>query len=281
MPRSYAVVVAGCGSPEGSDLQETVLTLLALERSGIRPLIAGPDDCGALLRRPVVPLDSVEPQRLSGVVIPGGPAPVQFLSNYREKGAVCDVHPAVASLLKEMLAAHKPMGFLSEAAILAARVLGPAVGVRLTVGSKAGPLARDAAVMGADVRFAGLGDLVVDRDARVVSTPGFALEDARLPSIAKSIDKLVSQLSGLSAPKKRRPSLTQAPPLTVAPASSEGATRRREAKRAAAIASGRSGRAEGGNEGRSGTQPTTDPRDKPRGSVKRRRRRRAGGGATR
>ena len=41
-------------------------------------------------------------------------------------------------LLRAMLAAHKPIGVSSLAAMLAARVLGPVAGVRLTLGSKDG-----------------------------------------------------------------------------------------------------------------------------------------------
>ena len=81
-------------------------------------------------------------------------------------------------------------------ALRAARVLGPAAGVRVTVGSKGTPAAKHAAVMGADVRPCAPEDVIVDQKARVYSTPGFLVEGATMASVARAVDRLVRAVVG-------------------------------------------------------------------------------------
>ena len=94
-------------------------------------------------------------------------------------------------MLRGMLKDHRPMGFIGLSALLAARVLGPVAGVRITVGSKSIPAAKHAAVMGADVRPCADEDVIVDQKARIYTTPGFLAEGARLSGVARAIDRLV------------------------------------------------------------------------------------------
>ena len=88
-------------------------------------------------------------------------------------------------------------------ALLAARVLGPAAGVRVTVGPKGTPAAKHAAVMGADVRPCAPEDVIVDQKARVYSTPGFMAPEAHLAGVARAMDRLVRAVVG--AARDRHP----------------------------------------------------------------------------
>ena len=110
--------------------------------------------------------------------MPGGQGPIATLSDYPDKRALCQIHPDARRLLRAMLQSHRPMGFFGLSALLAARVLGPAAGVRVTVGSKGTPYAKHAAIMGADVRPCAPEDVIVDQKARVYTTPGFLAEGA-------------------------------------------------------------------------------------------------------
>ena len=95
------------------------------------------------------------------------------------------------------------MGFIGLSALLAARVLGPAAGVRITVGPKAVPAAKHAASMGADVRPCAEQDVIVDQKARVYSTPGFMAPGAHLAGVARAMDRLVRAIVG--AARDRHP----------------------------------------------------------------------------
>src|SRR5260370_4118677 len=113
------------------------------------------------------------------------------------------------------------MGFICLAPLLAARVLGPVAGVRVTLGARGSVPARHAAVMGADVRPCVANELVIDQKNMVVSTPAFMYEDARLREVAAGIDKLVRtvmQMARDRAPAPRpEPSAARPPGAQPAP----------------------------------------------------------------
>jgi enhancing lycopene biosynthesis protein 2 len=234
MAKRVGIILAGCGHRDGSDVAETMLAFLTLDRAGAKVVCAAPDadqrevvdhlhdaaaaaissptaldtahgprnarvEAARLAPGEVLPLSALDPNRLEGLLIPSGRGVATLLSDYAEKGALCAVDPDLARVMKALLGARKPMGFVGLAAVLAARVLGPVAGVRLTLGSKAGVAAKHAAVMGADVRPGAIDDVIADEKARVYSTPGLEAEGARLAQVAKAIEKLSRALT--SGPK--------------------------------------------------------------------------------
>jgi len=227
MAKRVGVILAGCGYRDGSDVAETMLAFLMLDRLGAKAVCFAPDaeqkevvdhlhDAGAagivtptatssaprnarieaarLAPGEVLPLSTLDPSHLEGLFIPSGRGVATLLSNYAEKGVLCVVDPDLARGMKALLGAKKPMGFVGLAAVLAARVLGPIAGVRLTLGSKAVVAAKHAAIMGADVRPGAIDDVIADEKAHVYSTPGLEAEGARLAQVAKAIDKLTHAL---------------------------------------------------------------------------------------
>jgi enhancing lycopene biosynthesis protein 2 len=142
---------------------------------------------------------------LDALVFPGGHGVASVLSNYAQKGVVCEVHPEVTRLLKAMLQRRRPMGFICLAPILAARVLGPPAGVRITFGTKACEEAKHAAVMGADVRPCPLREILVDQKNRVVSTPAYMYDEARLSDVGFAIERLVRQVVTFARDRQGRP----------------------------------------------------------------------------
>ena len=228
MAKRVAVVLSGCGAGDGSEIREAVLTLLTLDRAGAQVIFAAPDatqtrvfdhqqgapaagapprqalaEAARIARGPVRPLSELRIEEVDALIFPGGDGVATVLSNYADKGQVCDVDPDVARLLKEALASHRPMGFICLAPILAARVLGPVAGVRVTLGPRATAPAKHAAVMGADVRPCNVNDIFVDSKTRVISTPAYMYEEARLTEVAQGIEKLVRALLQLA--RDRRP----------------------------------------------------------------------------
>ena len=230
MATRVGVVLSGCGNADGSEINEAVLALYWIERAGGQAICMAPDatqarvvdhltrapDASASPRRvlsevariargKVRDIATVQDNELDALVFPGGNGVVTVLSNYAEKGVVCEVHPEVTRLLKAMLLRRRPMGFICVAPILAARVLGPAAGVRITFGSKACEEAKHAAVMGADVRPCPEREILVDQKNRVVSTPAYMYDEARLSDVGMSIERLVRQVISLARDREPRP----------------------------------------------------------------------------
>lgn len=221
--KRVGVVLSGCGHRDGSEIQETVLTLLSLARANAEAICMGPEvsqplvidhgtgrpiegapprralaEAARIARGPVRSLATVNPAELDALVIPGGEGVASVLSNYAIKGEVCDVHPELVRVLKACLSLRRPMGFICLAPILAARVLGPVAGVRITLGARGTPPAKHAAVMGADVRPCPVRDMIVDQKSRVVSTPAYMYDDARLPDVAQAIERLVRTMLSMT-----------------------------------------------------------------------------------
>jgi enhancing lycopene biosynthesis protein 2 len=207
--KPIGVILSGCGREDGSDPAETLFTLLVLERAGARPICAAPErvraDVARLVGRAVVPLDRLEARQVQGLVVPGGGGTSTVLSDYTTKHELCTVDPSLSVLLRALLQAHRPMGFIGSSALLAARVLGPVAGVRLTLGPKGTTAAKHAAVMGADIRPATGDDVVFDPKARVASTPGMlappppvdgAAQELTLPAVMRAVDRLVRLVVG-------------------------------------------------------------------------------------
>ena len=213
MAKRVGVLLSGCGRLDGSDIAETMMSLLVIERAGAQAICIAPDanQAGvvnhltgeglegarnarieaARIAGQTLSLAELEANAIDALIVPGGEGPIATLSDYPDKRELCQIHPDVAKLLRALLQSRRPMGFIGLSALLAARVLGPAAGVRLTVGPKSLPFAKHAAVMGADVRPCALEDVIVDQKARVYSTPGFLAEDARLAGVARALDRLV------------------------------------------------------------------------------------------
>lgn len=238
MATRVGVVLSGCGSEDGSEINEAVLTLYWIERVGGRPVIMAPDavqarvvdhlkksadqdasprrtlgEAARIARGRVQDIATVRDTDVDALIFPGGKGVTTILSNYAEKGVICEVHPEVTRLLKAMLQRRRPMGFVCVSPILAARVLGPAAGVRITFGSKACEEAKHAAVMGADVRPCPLREILVDQKNRVVSTPAFMYDEARLSDVGFTIERLVRQVVAFARDRQARPQATQNQPM--------------------------------------------------------------------
>jgi enhancing lycopene biosynthesis protein 2 len=247
MAMRVGVILSGCGSQDGSEIHEAVLVLHMLERLGARAICLAPataqprvvdhltgiaepapaaprrvlSEAARIARGDIRDLATAREEDLDALILPGGHGVATVLSDYADKGVVCEVNADVARLLKGMLRRHRPMGFICLAPILAARVLGPLAGIRLTFGTKSCEPAKHAAIMGADVRPCPLRETVVDEKNRVVSTPAYMYDEARLLEVGIGIDHLVRSVVTMGRQRRERPapvaSAKPAPPRKTAP----------------------------------------------------------------
>jgi enhancing lycopene biosynthesis protein 2 len=219
MAKRIGVILSGCGQRDGSDVAEAMLALLVIERAGAEAICAAPDgdqaavfdhltgkpvrgarnarvEAARIVGQSVRTIGELPAEGIDALVVPGGDGAITTLSDYAEKHELCTVHPDVALILRAMLQGRRPMGFIGLSALLAARVLGPVAGVRVTVGPKAIPAAKHAAIMGADVRPCAEEDVIIDQKSRVYSTPGFLTPGAHLVGVARAVDRLVRAVVG-------------------------------------------------------------------------------------
>jgi enhancing lycopene biosynthesis protein 2 len=207
--RRVAVVLSGCGVNDGAEIHEAVLTLLAIDRNGAEaqcfaPNVAQRDvvnhltgkevaesrnvlvESARIARGKIRDLAEYKASDFDAIIFPGGFGAAKNLSSFAFDGADCTVEPGVERAIKTTQAAGKPIGALCIAPAVIAKVLGK---VEVTIGDDPGT-ASAIEQTGARHTIAGPGQVVVDRQARVVTTPGYMIEST-ITQIAEGADNLV------------------------------------------------------------------------------------------
>ena len=210
--KNFAVILSGCGHQDGAEIHEATLTLWAIHKNGAEFQCYAPDikqhhvlnhitgqemnekrnvliESARIARGKIASLATFSPESADALVIPGGFGAAKNLSSYAFDGAKCTVNNEVATAVKAIHAAGKPIGALCIAPVILAKVLGD---VTLTIGQDPGT-ADNLAAMGARHQPTMHGEIVVDRERKIVSTPCYML-DSRIDQIAEGADKLVQAM---------------------------------------------------------------------------------------
>ena len=130
-----AVLLSGCGYLDGAEIQESVITLLALDRAGAQVECLAPDRAqrdvvdhrsGEAVpgeeRNVLADVAQARAEDYDAVILPGGYGAAKNLSSFAVEGPGCDVDPGVERLLRDAHAGGKPIGLICIA---------PAIGARL------------------------------------------------------------------------------------------------------------------------------------------------------
>lgn len=218
MALTVGVVLSGCGFKDGSEIHESVLTLLALDRAGAEARCFAPDVAQAqvvnhLTGKPVKQKRNVlqesariargriedvalaDPSTLDALVLPGGFGAAQNLCTFAADGARATVDPGVARLVRAMHAARKPIAGICIAPALLALVLG-SEHVALTIGDDAGT-ARVLESLGATHLVCPVQSYAVDEAHRLVTTPAYMLGPS-IRHVAQGIERAIDALLQLA-----------------------------------------------------------------------------------
>lgn len=215
MPK-VGVVLAGCGVYDGSEIHEAVITLLALDRAGAEIVMMAPDveqgvvnhltgedvegvtrnvleESARIARGQISDIAKIKAADLDALIMPGGFGVAKNLCDFAVKGPDCEVHPEVARLVREIVAAKKPLGAVCIAPALVARVLGgDQLAHQLTIGDDAGT-AEALSSMGASHVSCPVRECIIDRENKIVSSPAYMLA-GRISEAAEGIEKTVSTI---------------------------------------------------------------------------------------
>lgn len=189
------VLLAGCGTHDGSDASEAILTLVELERRGVQIVpLAPPGDqmhvvdhstgeevegasrrmaaeAARLTRGRIEILGETPPQRLHALIIPGGSGTTKnLMSGFLRRDEERRLLPPVHELLDHFLTARKPIGLMSVANFLLTGLLDSPV-LPERAGTPSEPL-------------------VVDPERRLVYAPTF-LTAASLAEVGEAVSALV------------------------------------------------------------------------------------------
>jgi enhancing lycopene biosynthesis protein 2 len=217
--KKVAVILSGCGVFDGSEIHESVLVLLALDRAGARVICAAPDipqhhvtnhltrqpaagesrnvlvESARIARGNIVPLSQLKLEEVDAIILPGGFGAATNLCDFALTEAACQVDSSLAQLLQAAHRAGKPLGFICIAPVIAAQLLGVDQ-VEITIGNDAGTAAR-LQKTGAKHVACNTHNVVIDRRLKIVTTPAYMLA-SRITEAEAGINKLVQAVLELA-----------------------------------------------------------------------------------
>jgi len=220
--QKVAVVLAGCGVYDGTEVHEAAAVLAALTKHGAEPVMFAPDkgqahvvdhtagsemsqernvlkESARIARGAVSPLTDLKAADVSALIIPGGFGAAKNLSDFGFKGADMSVDGEVSRILSEFHSAGKPQALCCIAPILAAKVLGQS-GVTITLGN-CGPESdwpyqgsiEAAKSFGANVELKNVDEVCVDSKNKIVTSPAF-MYNGKFHEIQNGVGKMVDEL---------------------------------------------------------------------------------------
>lgn len=210
---NIAIILSGCGNRDGSELQETLSLMLAIDRRGGRYQCFAPDgqykvvshlsgnetgesrdlfeESARIARGNIRPLADYRATDYDALALPGGMGAARNLSSFAFQGAQMTVRPDVEQAILSTYEAHKPVLAMCIAPMVLAKVLGR-YGVTLTLGQ---PCAASQAAeqLGARHHLCGPTDICVDPVHRIYTTPAYMV-GTRISEIFASADHMVEAL---------------------------------------------------------------------------------------
>ena len=213
---TIGVCLSGCGVFDGSEIFESVLTLLALDRAGAEVRCMAPnveqlhvinhrtgaetgetrnvlDEAARICRGEISDLADVSPEDLDALILPGGFGAAKNLCDFAVAGADAKANAEVVRLLRGMLEARKPIGAICIApALVAAALKGTGFQPSLTIGTDEGTAANLEA-MEAQHMSCPVDEFRVDEANRIVSTPAFMLAGS-ISEASVGIERLVTEV---------------------------------------------------------------------------------------
>ncbi|AHI04913.1 isoprenoid biosynthesis protein with amidotransferase-like domain protein [Bdellovibrio bacteriovorus W] len=212
--KKIAVVLSGCGHMDGSEITESVSTLIALNQAGAEVFCFAPEksfsvvdhtkgeateqtrdvftEAARIARGEIQKLSNLHAKDFDAIVFPGGFGAAKNLSNWAEKGSACEVDADVRRVILEFHEASKPIGAMCIAPVLIAKVLGKEK-VTVTIGNDPGTIA-EIQKTGAVHEECPVDDYITDRETKVVTTPAYMYGDAKPHEVFKGIFGLAHEI---------------------------------------------------------------------------------------
>jgi enhancing lycopene biosynthesis protein 2 len=213
--KKFAVVLAGCGVYDGSEIHEAVCVLLAIDKIGCEYECFAPDvnqyhvinhltgkvekevrnvlvESARIARGKVKKLTTFDPKNFDAIVFPGGFGVAKNLCTFAFDGADCLVNPETE---KAIVKAHKagiPIGALCISPVLIAKVVGNAT---VTIGND---IDTTIAVenMGAIHQNTSGSEFIIDKENKIVSSPCYML-NSPINVIAQGAENVIQALMEL------------------------------------------------------------------------------------
>lgn len=218
--KKIAVILSGCGYLDGSEIRESVLTLLALdtlkvqydifslneEQYHVVNHLTGDiqsnqkrnilEESARIARGKIEDLTKINVNNYSSLIIPGGFGVAKNLCSFAFNGINAQVNPVILKVIHEFYDNKKPIGAICISPALIALSLGsnkPSI----TLGNDK-KLADEIEKTGVLHKSCHTSDCIIDEKNKIVTTPAYMDDDINLADVYQGISKLIKAVIALS-----------------------------------------------------------------------------------
>ena len=221
--KKIAIILSGCGNRDGSELQESLSLLLAIDRRGWQYQCFAPEglfevvphvdvqdeeeegtvlnmeqrdifvESARIARGNILPLEQYRAADYDALALPGGMGAARNLSTFAFDGPRMEVIDSVQDAILETYRAEKPVVAMCIAPMVVAKVLGR-YEVELTLGPDNNQASGVAKGFGCKVKACGPTDVCVDSEHKVITTPAY-MAATRISEIFAGGENMVAALA--------------------------------------------------------------------------------------
>lgn len=219
------VLLSGCGVYDGSEIQESVLTLLAIAEADHESVCISIDDnqhqvmnhitgeemkesrnmlveSARIARGAVTEISKISPADIDALVIPGGFGNAKNLTSWAFDGSNGTIRPDVKLLIVNMINVGKPIVALCVSPVVLAKAMeGSNIELNLTIGStkSASPYSISGFMEGIHATGAStsereLNEILIDTENKVITAPCYMM-DANIVKVRQNIKQAIDALN--------------------------------------------------------------------------------------
>jgi enhancing lycopene biosynthesis protein 2 len=222
------VLISGCGVYDGAEIQEVVLTILAIEEIGAEAVCISIDEsqyhvinhltgeemsetrnmlveAARIARGKVTEISKITPSDLDGLVIPGGFGSAKNFTSWAFDGPEGSINPKVKLLVVNLINVGKPIAALCVSPIIIAKALeGSSIRAKLTIGSEKEKSPYDISAFSKGMESAGaqtsmktVNEILIDKENKIITAPCYMME-ASIVEVQKNIRSAIEALRDLA-----------------------------------------------------------------------------------
>jgi enhancing lycopene biosynthesis protein 2 len=219
--KKYAIIFAGCGVYDGTEIHEAVITMLNIKKYGSKYNCFAPDraqyhvidhlkeepdeevnrnilvESARIARSDIKNIIDYKPQDFDGLLIPGGFGVAKSLFTYAVDGFQCAIQDDIKNVIINTHGYGKPIGAMCISPLLVVRAFQDTeVEPIVTLGNDP-VLAKAVKDMGGIHKTCNVKDICYDEKNKIVTTPAYTLADD-ITEVAEGIEKLVYKIIEIS-----------------------------------------------------------------------------------
>lgn len=215
--KKVGVILSGCGVYDGSEIHESVFTLLAIDELGAQAICFAPDanqyhvvnhlngevmkeqrnmlvEAARIARGDIRSLSAFNADELDALAIPGGFGAAKNLTQWAFLGPDGEIRNDVKNAIRSMVAAKKPVcGLCMGPTVIAKALEGTGVHAALTVGTteqkspyEIEAISKGMEKIGAKPVMKTVHEIAVDETNKIISAPCYMME-ARISEVRNNI----------------------------------------------------------------------------------------------